>query len=225
MLNARLTRASLALAFLLAVAWPSAYADHGHPPGPPTGKTHHELDHRHHHDRYYPPRGVVVDVVPRGHLVVPYRDMRYYFYGGVWYRPYGSRFVVTLPPVGLAISVLPPYYTTVWVRGVPYYYADGVYYVWRPYERTYVVVEPPRETDVVTLPPEPEQLYIYPRQGQSEQQQATDRYECHRWAVDQTGFDPTRAGGGVPESQTAARRADYLRATQACLEGRGYTVR
>jgi hypothetical protein len=34
--------------------------------------------------------------------------------------------------------------------------------------------------------------YIYPSKGQSPEQQNRDRYECHTWAVQQTGFDPTR---------------------------------
>src|SRR5215467_5341962 len=36
-----------------------------------------------------------------------------------------------------------------------------------------------------------EQLFIYPQRGQSQQQQQQDRFECHQWAVQQTGFDPT----------------------------------
>ena len=35
-------------------------------------------------------------------------------------------------------------------------------------------------------------LYIYPAKGQSQSQQNKDRYECHSWAVQQTGVDPTR---------------------------------
>lgn len=35
-------------------------------------------------------------------------------------------------------------------------------------------------------------LYIYPQKGQSAEQQDQDRYNCHTWAVQQTGFDPTR---------------------------------
>jgi len=34
-------------------------------------------------------------------------------------------------------------------------------------------------------------LFIYPKEGQSEEQQKKDRYECHLWAAEQTGFDPT----------------------------------
>ena len=32
---------------------------------------------------------------------------------------------------------------------------------------------------------------IYPAKGQSKEQQSKDRYECHTWAVQETGFDPT----------------------------------
>jgi uncharacterized protein YcfJ len=35
-------------------------------------------------------------------------------------------------------------------------------------------------------------VYFYPSQGQSEAQQDRDRYDCYAWAVDQTGFDPSR---------------------------------
>jgi hypothetical protein len=35
-------------------------------------------------------------------------------------------------------------------------------------------------------------IYMYPAKGQSQEQQDRDRYECHSWAVKQTGFDPSR---------------------------------
>jgi hypothetical protein len=127
------------------------------------------------------------------------------------------------------ISVLPPFYTTVWLGGVPYYYADDVYYRWDPGADAYQVVAPPPDTDELSTTPPPDQsnadqLFIYPKNGQTEQQQAQDRYECHTWASGQTGFDPTQPGGGVPADQTGARRNQYNRAMTACLEARGYTV-
>ena len=188
-----------------------------HPPG-------YVHDNRYRHDRYYPPRGYAVPVMPRDHRVVPYRGVKYYYHGGVWYRPSGTRFVVVLPPVGLVVPFLPPFYTTIWVSGFPYYYSAGIYYVWRPEQSAYVVTEPPPESEVSEEPATPDQLFVYPKKGQSEQQQATDRYQCHRWAADQTGFDPTRPGGNVPEAQHATKRADYQRAMKACLEARGYSV-
>ena len=57
------------------------------------------------------------------------------------------------------------------------------------------------------------------------EQQSTDKYECHKWAAGQSGFDPTQSGGGVAADQSGSMRADYQRALQACLEGRGYSVR
>lgn len=204
----------------------TAERSHGDPDrrgnAPPRG---YKFDHRYHHDRYYPPRGRVVHGLPHGYRAIPYHGRRYYYFGGVWYRPHGTRFVVIRPPIGLVVSVLPPFYTTIWVAGVPYYYADGVYYVWRSAERGYVVTEAPPESAATTLPATSKQLFIYPKSGQSEQQQATDRYECHRWAVGQTGFDPTQALADLSTSQIVEKRAAYQRAVTACLEARGYSVK
>src|ERR671914_599777 len=41
------------------------------------------------------------------------------------------------------------------------------------------------------------QPFIYPSQGQSPEQQQRDRYECHNWAVQQTGFDPSMSQGAM----------------------------
>lgn len=37
------------------------------------------------------------------------------------------------------------------------------------------------------------QMYVYPQQGQSPEQQQRDQGECHQWAVQQTGFNPGMA--------------------------------
>jgi hypothetical protein len=68
-------------------------------------------------------------------------------------------------------------------------------------------------------------LYTYPRNGQSTDQQARDRYECYRFAVSQTGYDPLRSTSGVESSPNVNRRSDYQRAQEACFEGLGYSVR
>ena len=38
----------------------------------------------------------------------------------------------------------------------------------------------------------PAKVFFYPTQGQSEEQQDRDRYECYAWGVRQTGFDPAQ---------------------------------
>ena len=187
-------------------------------------EVHEHVDARHGHDRVYIDRGVTVAAVPRGAVVVRDGPNRYWFHGGVWYRPEGGRFVVIAPPVGVFVPVLPPFYTTLMLGGLAYYYANDAYYVWREPMRQYEVVSQPANVDSAATPAG-ENVFIYPNKGQSQDQQAKDRYECHRWAVDQTAFDPTLNGGGVPPEQATAKRSDYQRAMSACLEARDYTVR
>jgi hypothetical protein len=53
---------------------------------------------------------------------------------------------------------------------------------------------------------------MYPKNGQSEEQQARDKAECQQWATQQAG-------------QVATNGSDYQRAMSACVEGRGYSAR
>ena len=212
--------AALAVVTAMLCAGPVAADPPGRPPGrPPNG----------HHESYRNyPRGHVAPALPRGYHVAHHHRDRYYYGGGVWYRPYGAYYRVIAPPVGIAVSFLPPYYTTLWFGGVPYYYANSVYYVGRRDGPGYVVTEPPAGAAESVEPPAAttrDDFFMYPRNGQSTETQARDRYECHGWAVTQTGFDPSQPGGGVPASQNASGRSDYRRAITACLEARGYTVR
>jgi hypothetical protein len=198
----------------------------------------HEHFDRFNHEHFYPNRGMVVHELPAQRYDVAFHGSHYFFAGGVWYAPRGGLFVVVAPPFGLFLPVLPPFYTTVWVAGAPYYYADDVYYLYRGPGLGYEVVAPPPgaapppDQEVAAAPPPPgpgagpdHQLFIYPRNGQTPDQQSRDQYACHTWAQSQTGFDPTAPNGGVPPGQTPSARADYNRAMSACLEGRGYTVR
>ena len=41
-------------------------------------------------------------------------------------------------------------------------------------------------------------LFVYPASGQSDEQLADDRYECHVWAVKESGFDPSELGEAAP---------------------------
>jgi hypothetical protein len=140
--------------------------------------------------------------------------------GGFWPRAYyGLGFSWFLP-------VLPLAYATYWWDGSPYYYANNVYYTWNPGYDGYVVTDPPPVNDGASAPadangneappnsqPPPvasDQIFMYPRNGQSDAQLATDRNECQQWASSQ-------AGGGRPD--------DYRRAMTACAEARGYSAK
>jgi hypothetical protein len=185
------------------------------------------LDSRYNHGRYYPPVGTVRPNLPPTYRPYYRGGERFYFDGGVWYAPRGPGFVIVRPPRGLVISVLPPYYSTVWFGGVPYYYADNVYYMAQPDQSGYSVVDPPDNADEPSAAPDspaPQgDLIIYPKNGQSKDQQAADQYECYNWSKGQTGFDPTQPAGGTSGNPDQARN-NYNRAMSACLQGRGYQV-
>jgi Family of unknown function (DUF6515) len=197
--------------------------DHGLAP-------HQHIDARFSHNHAYYDRGYVVHDLPRDRIVINHGPDHFFYAGGVWYAPRGGAYVVVSPPFGVFIPVLPPFYSTVWFGGVPYYYANDTYYMWSAQNNGYEVVDTP--SGAVTAapnaapPPAPAgtQLFVYPRNGQSADQTAKDRYECHTWAVGQTGFDPTASGGNVAPGQFQAKNDDYNRALVACLQGRGYSA-
>ena len=131
-----------------------------------------------------------------------------YWHGGYWPRAYyGFGFSWFLP-------VLPLAYATYWWDGLPYYYANSVYYTWNPAYDGYVVTDPPPVADGAgvaagsSAAPGGDQIFMYPRNGQSDAQLATDRTECQQWAASQ-------AGGGD----------EYRRAMTACAEARGYSAK
>lgn len=82
---------------------------------------------------------------------------------------------------------------------------------------TYLYAEPPAlppHTPLVGTPVPSRAVaepIVYPSKGQSVQQTEADRQDCNRWATTQ------------PSAMADA--SIFQRATAACLEGRGYTVR
>jgi hypothetical protein len=60
--------------------------------------------------------------------------------------------------------------------------------------------------------------YVYPLKNQSDAQQDRDRYECHSWAVKQTGYDPSRA---YPNNPTSLDPQPYRPSQPHVLKGAG----
>lgn len=209
-----------------------ATAQTGHPPY----ATH--VDRRHGHDHTYPDRGAVVRDLPQGAIAVNYAGISYRFAGGVWYERRGPAYIVVEPPIGLIVPQLPPFVTSFESGGKTYVYANDVFYRPRPDLGGYVVVNdpqdevperPPARTHLASAPREevpsnPTGVAIDPRNGQSADQQALDRYECYRFAVAQSGFDPLAMHSGLPSAEVARGNSDYSQAQATCLEGRGYTL-
>jgi hypothetical protein len=141
-------------------------------------------------------------------------------------------------PLGWYVPVLPWGYRTLWWGGVPYYYSNNYYYVWDSNAGQYEAVQPPSAgaTPPNSSPPSPRatptgntggrwtDLYAYPKGGQSTEQQMKDRDECRKWAVEQSGFDPSQPTHDSGKDWTA-KRDSYLRAEGACLQARNYSVK
>ena len=189
-----------------------------------------KLDSRYGHNHYYPARGGYVHALPGGARPFVHGGVPYYFPEGYGTGHTDRHFMIVAPPFGLILPFLPPFYATIWVGGVPYYYANETYYIQTA--GGYMVVNEPVGSVVQTPPPpamqsapsspQGEKMFMYPRNGQNEKQQAADRYQCHSWAVSQTNYDPTQPPGGMPDVQ---KNMDYRRAMAACLDAHGYTVK
>lgn len=111
--------------------------------------------------------------------------------------------------VGLGIGFAAPLYVG------PYdgpYYGNYVAPGYRPYQGGTLLVAPPpvvyESGPVPMTQPEP---IVYPRNGQGAARTEADRRDCNRWAISQ----PNAMGDA----------SVFHRATLACMEGRGYTIR
>ncbi len=168
--------------------------------------------------------GIRVTVLPAKHRVVRVKGAKYFYHDGVYYKRSKNSYVVVRAPVGIRLSILPRGFISFYVGPRRYFYVNETYYIYDTKRKDYVVVDEPEieegEVEIIEEELEPvDDIFVYPSNGQTDEQTDKDRYECHRWAVEQTGFDPS-----LP-NQNPDDRANYIRALTACLEGRGYTVR
>ena len=171
-------------------------------------------------------------VLPFGYATYNWGGMPYYYYDGGYYswNPDYNGYVATDPPPVADTA------TTSGSDEAPPPADDGQSQSYDVQPQTYAP-PPSNPNNVETSPPPPasapltstaprvnggggaSDLFVYPRNGQSDQQTSNDKFACHQWSVAQTGFDPTRS------INLQGTTADYRRAMGACLDARGYTVR
>ena len=132
----------------------------------------------HHHGHRGAAHGAVHGSLPHGAVSVQIGGGHYWRHGGVFYRPWGPRWMVVTPPVLLGETVL-----------VHAAQAD-------------------LPLPVASSRPDP---VIYPRNGQNAERTEADRQACNRSATTQ------------PAALVDANV--FHRAVQACMDGRGYTMK
>lgn len=176
------------------------------------------IRHRYHHIGHH------LHVLPSTHVSIFVSGLPYFYFGGVFYRHHDDGYVVVRAPIGAHVRLLPAGFISFYLGGHYYYYVNDTYYIWDDDIEVYRVVSKPVNADNAIAEATEGRLYVYPNQGQSEEQQAKDRYECHRWAVHETGIDPTLEREENDEFSYEDEQK-YKRALTACLEGRGYTVK
>ena len=74
-----------------------------------------------------PKRGTVVVKIHHPKVVV-HRGVNFYYARGVWYKPYGRRYVVCRAPIGVRVRYIPRGYQVVRVNGTKYYTYNGIWY-------------------------------------------------------------------------------------------------
>lgn len=64
-------------------------------------------------------------------------------------------------------------------------------------------------------------VFVYPKQNQSKDQQEQDTFSCYKWAKEQTGFDPTKpvAQASAPPPQGGAARGAAKGAAVGAIGG------
>ena len=75
---------------------------------------------------------------------------------------------------------------------------------------------------LASAPALPQQNFVYPGRGQSPQQQQKDEFECHQWAVQQTGFDPSnprQAAGSAPPPPSGSAEPEAGSGARGAVKG------
>ncbi|MFC0339092.1 hypothetical protein SAMN05421848_0619 [Kushneria avicenniae] len=121
------------------------------------------------------------------------------------------------PPTSERVG-LPDDARPVWIGDQRYYLARDTWFVASGSDGRYTPTPAPREVQMAGI--NMFDVIAYPIDGQDLRQQQQDRGRCHRWAIDQSGFDP--AATLTPPSRLQADT--WRRALAACLAGHRYSV-
>ncbi|ARS53594.1 hypothetical protein [Kushneria konosiri] len=106
----------------------------------------------------------------------------------------------------------------VWIGEQRYQVSHGNWFASLESDGRYTPTPTPREAQMAGM--DIFDVIAYPMQNQTLRQQQQDHGQCHRWAIDQSGFNPTT----TLEPPSRLQAGAYRRALAACLAGHQYSV-
>ena len=162
--------------------------------------------------------GVRLLSLPARHRRLVIGPTVYFYVDGVYFIQQSGVYIVAAAPIGARIAILPYGFRSMYIGPRRFFRVNSTYYRYVVATNDYVVVAPPADVASAATSESLDPV-IYPAAGQSEEQLDQDRYECHRWGLEQSGFDPSIANAA---GQDGSDR--YYRSLKACLMGRDYTV-
>lgn len=170
---------------------------------------------------FYYSVGYGIRILPKGYVKVIVGGIPYFYFSGTFYKASGSGYVVVSAPYGAIVRTIPTGYVAFTVGLSTFYHVNDTYYVWDDRREAYIVSTEPVDAGQAIESATKERLFVYPKIGQDEELQSKDRYECHRWAVTESGVDPTLEEREYGQQETN----NYKHAISACLVARDYSVK
>lgn len=121
-------------------------------------------------------------------------------------------------PPSVERAGLPDDARPIWIGDQRYYLARDTWFLASGSDARYIPVPAPREIQMAGA--DMFDVIAYPINDQTLRQQQQDHGLCHRWAIDQSGFNPMN----TLEPPSRAQTGTYRRALAACLAGHHYSV-
>ena len=106
----------------------------------------------HKHYSHHPKRGTVLKSINTGAVSIRFKENRFHYHNGVFYKPSGQKYIVARAPIGMGIKVLPPRYKRFILGKRTYFYYYGTFYQKTVGANEFEVIEAPAGAVVDAIP-------------------------------------------------------------------------
>ena len=195
----------------------------------------HPANYRHQHKHSGPGKHGPAIKYQNRHRVFPDRKYKrvlfnsahYLFHAGIFYRQIGDELIIVNAPDGLIIDSLPHSNSIVVINDRRYYVVNGTYFI--KVKSGYKVTKKPAtiiimdsdeidESSSENIVLEEDDIITTSSSNNTKNKSKDDdSYECHRWGVSQSGYDPTLK---QTKEDDGAEKI-YKKSKKACMTIRG----